>query len=253
MKCVKAMFRRLLVPLDGTLESERAVAFASGLARPLGSAISLLEVLPTPPEAVATKSAFVYLQHIARQLASVSPRIDTQVRTGSTADGVLSCVELISADLLVVATSLREVELIVSRTRLPVVVVPKQAHGVTSIKRVLVPVDDLVGVSLALTVAAELACQTGAELDLLRVAARAQLHVNRPIRDIENDPSGGRPRPFSEDLCEAIIEASRQLDPDVMVMDTSEFLKQLPLSLVDAAAVPVLLIPQSGHRFTPYS
>src|SRR5689334_15722958 len=101
MKCVKrgvsTMFQRLLVPLDGTVESERAIAFASGLARALGSEIRLLEVLPSPPDTVATKGAFVYLQRIAGELASVCPRIDTQVRTGSIADGVLSCVELISA------------------------------------------------------------------------------------------------------------------------------------------------------------
>src|SRR4051794_37457015 len=112
------MFRRVLVPLDGTLESERAVAFASGLARSLRSAITLLDVLPAPPDGTATKTAFLYLERIVRGLALVNPRIDTQVRTGSTADGVLSCIELISADLLVLTTALRDVEQIVFRARI---------------------------------------------------------------------------------------------------------------------------------------
>jgi nucleotide-binding universal stress UspA family protein len=91
MNCVNVMVRRLLVPLDGAMESERAVAFASGLARCFRSELGLLEVLPAPPYAHATKSAFLYLERIARGIALAGPRIDTQVRTGSTADGALLC------------------------------------------------------------------------------------------------------------------------------------------------------------------
>jgi nucleotide-binding universal stress UspA family protein len=165
----------------------------------------------------------VYLQRVGRELASASPRIDMQVRTGSTADGVLSCVELLSADLLVLATSLRDLEQIVARSRIPMVLVPRHIHAGTSLERVLVPLDSSVAGELALGMAAELAAQTEAELVVLRVAATSRAHV------------------LGDDLCEAITEAARQLDADMIVMDAGAFLSRLSLSFVDAAAIPVLL------------
>jgi hypothetical protein len=47
------------------------------------------------------------------------------------------------------------------------------------------------------------------------------------------------------DFCNAIVEASARLDPDIMVMGISEFVQRVPLSSVDAAAVPMLLIPDA--------
>lgn len=244
-----AMFRRLLIPLDGTPETERGVAVASCLARSVGSEVTLVRVFPAAPEAHTSKRAFPYLQRIARQLPSTGARVGMQVRTGPTADSVLSGVDLASADLLVIATSLQELSQIVFRTRIPVVLVPKHIHSATWIRRVLVAVSRSVGESLPFRAAAELAHWTGAELIVLRLNVRTDRRLNEGPPEFEQacavDSAGA-----GGEFCEAILEASAQLDPDIMVMGISDFVKRVPLSSIDAAAVSVLLIPDAPASVT---
>jgi nucleotide-binding universal stress UspA family protein len=118
------MFRRLLVRLDGTPDSELAIPLASYIARSLRSEIRLVDVPPSPPEENATRRAFRYLDRIARQFVL---------------------------------------------TDLP--------------------------------------------------------------RDLVDHDSG-----------QAIVEASQQLGADVVVMGSHEFVERFPLSFLDTAAVPVLLV-----------
>jgi nucleotide-binding universal stress UspA family protein len=244
------MFRSLLVPLDGTPETERSVPVASCLARSVGSEVTLVRVFPAAAEAHTSKLAFPYLQRIARQLPPTGARVGMQVRTGSTADSVLSGVELTSADLLVIATSLCELKQIVLRTRVPVVLVPKHHHIASWTTRVLAPVDSSGGETLAFRAATELAHRTRAELLLLRVIVRTDPRPNERRREFQDvcvasSAAGG-------DFCDAILEASARLDPDIVVMGISEFVQRIPLSSVDAAAVPMLLIPDapaSRHLF----
>ena len=101
------MVRKLLVPLDGTPRVERGVAVASCLAGSLRPEIWLVDAMPAPLDVGKTKSAFLYLERIARHLALTAMSVGMQVRTGSSADRVLSGIALVSADLLILATSLR--------------------------------------------------------------------------------------------------------------------------------------------------
>jgi nucleotide-binding universal stress UspA family protein len=241
---MKPIFRSLFVPLDGTPEAERGVMVASWLARSVESDITLVHVLPAAPEPLASKSAFLYLARIAHQLPLSGARVGMQVRTGSIADGVLSGVELASADLLVIATSLRDVHQIVFRTRIPVVLVPKHTRSVTWFRRVLVPVSGSMGERVAFRVAAELAHRTGAQLVVLRVIASTRRHPKQRARKFE-DACVAHSAPTRGDLSDAIVEASQQLDPDIVVLGIREFIERVALSSVDAAAVPLLLIPDT--------
>jgi nucleotide-binding universal stress UspA family protein len=89
------MFRKVLVPLDGSHEAQRALPVAACIARSLRSEIRVADVLPSGADEDTIKCAFIYLNRIAPQVALTGVRVGTQVRTGSTADGVLSVVELL--------------------------------------------------------------------------------------------------------------------------------------------------------------
>jgi hypothetical protein len=64
-------------------------------------------------------------------------------------------------------------------------------------------------------------------------------------RRLEHGPFGAWPRATGGDFGDALVEASQRLDPDIMVMGIRDFVERLPLSCVDAAAVPMLLIPDA--------
>jgi hypothetical protein len=106
------------------------VAVAGSIASPLGAEVTLAAMLPSADlDPNAIKSAFSYLDRVARELARAGVKVGTQVRTGRIADGVLSGVELVAADLLVVATCLEDVFAIAERSRVPVVLVPPQIRS----------------------------------------------------------------------------------------------------------------------------
>jgi nucleotide-binding universal stress UspA family protein len=277
------LFRRVLVPLDCARDAEYAVTVASSIASSLGAEIRLVAVLPSADLKPTTiKSAFSYLDRVARQLAATGVRVGTQVRTGPIADGVLDEIELVAADLLVLATSFNDAFAIAERTRVPVVLVPLHAESGSKIKRVLVPMDDSFAASLALGVASELAHRTDAKLVLLRVVtsspelseasgafseyvnpdwnaealAGAQRHVDGLARQLEKDEVDAAPAAAVGHPPEAIAEASIALSADLVVMaadaygdTTRTFAGSVAQYVAEAAAVPVLLIPKA-HRST---
>ena len=277
------LFRRLLVPLDCARDAECAVMVASMLASSLGAEIRLVAVLPSPdPKGNAIKSAFSFLDQVARQLAATGVRVGTQVRTGPIADGVLSEIELVAADLLVMVTSLKDAFAIAERTRVPVVLVPPHTKSNSKINRVLVPMDDSFQARLALGVASELARRIDAKLVLLRVVtsspegceasgafseyvnpdwnaealAGAQRHVDGLARQLEKDDVDAAAAAAVGDLPGAIADASIALNADMVVMaahtydeTTHTFARSVVQYVAEAAAVPVLLIPKA-HRST---
>jgi len=281
------MFQKLLLPLDGTREAERAVPITRSVANALGAEVRLVDVLPSVNVNRDTiKCAFAYLDRIARHLAQTGVRVGTQVRTGCIADGVLSAVELVSADVLVLATSFDDVCAIAERARVPVLLVPPHAQSKSKIDRLLVPIDDSVGASVSLGVASELAQLTDADLVLLRVVkpapdwyewdtgvslrqyvnpdwhsealAGAERHVEGLVRQLEADDLDALARAAVGDLPDAIAEASEALDADLVVMGTDAyagtlrtFTGSVARCLAEAAGVPVLLIPEASTS-APY-
>jgi nucleotide-binding universal stress UspA family protein len=276
------LFRRLLVPLDRARDAECAVAVASSIASSLGAEIRLVAVLPSAEPKVTIKSAFSHLDRVARRVAATGVRVGTQVRTGLIAEGVLDEIELVAADLLVVATSLKDAFAIAERARVPVVLVPPHTESGSRINRVLVPVDDSFAATLALGVASELAHRTDAKLVLLRVVtsspeeseasgafsqyvnpdwhaealAGAQRHVDGLARQLEKDEVDAAAAAAVGDLPGAIAEASIALNADMVVMaahpygeTTRTVAKSMAQYVAEAAAVPVLLIPKA-HRST---
>jgi nucleotide-binding universal stress UspA family protein len=282
------LFRRLLVPLDGSAEAESALAITRNIATALGSQVWLLRTLPGGDVARDEISAgCAYLDRFAQQLAGAGIRVGTQVRTGPAADAILSGADLLSADLLVVAATCDAAPDILTRSRVPVVLVRPDAPDTGKLERLLVPMDDSVGAAMALGVAAELAQHNSAELVLLRVAEPippctydrgasvdlgayvnpqwasaaldgAQRHVDGLARQLELDGLRVQARAALGGVLEAIVMTAEHGAVDMIVMGTPADrgpIGALPGSVADpvvqAVALPVLLVPTGVRYRTP--
>jgi nucleotide-binding universal stress UspA family protein len=276
---VVTVFRTLLVPLDGTADGESALSIASSIATALGAKIWLLRVLPgNDITRDDVNSGCAYLDRLARRLAEAGVSAGTQVRTGPVADGVMAARELLAADLVLVAASCDAARDILSRSRVPVVLVQSDVPATSKLERLLVPVDGSVGAALALGTAAELAQRSNAKLVLLSVAmpiptwifdnrsgvelgayvnpewdsaalAGAQRHVDRLARQLELDDLRVEATAVLGGAAESIVQTAAHAAADMIVMGTDSYRGSVRAdggsvadSVVQTAAVPVLLV-----------
>lgn len=112
------MYRRALVPLDGSMIAEAIVPFILEIAGPLDMEVALLRViLPTPPVMVEGGGAMVvddveqlraraeeYLASVAAGLRARSVRATTQVRFGNAVGEILAGAREAEADLIAMTT-----------------------------------------------------------------------------------------------------------------------------------------------------
>ena len=124
------MFRRILVPLDGSDEAATAVPVAAELARRFGAAVLLLEMVPTAgaslalaadtasgamtdPNVIATaveareQVAEGYVSAVAEQLAGQGLDVSYSVGQGSEGAGFAEAARRENVDLIVMATHAR--------------------------------------------------------------------------------------------------------------------------------------------------
>jgi nucleotide-binding universal stress UspA family protein len=112
------MFRRVIVPLDGSALAEGIIPFLLQIAGPLDAEIVLLRVLqPVPPEVIEGSRHVVledvesrmaearsYLAPIAAQLAAAGIRVTTEVRRGEPVLEILAGAREMGADLIAMTT-----------------------------------------------------------------------------------------------------------------------------------------------------
>jgi nucleotide-binding universal stress UspA family protein len=181
------MFKRLLVPLDGTPQSASALPFARVLAGTSGGRLILVQVVEpwklTPDERLEQpRLVLERLERIAEELHASGLEVNVQVSTGEVVPEVLGIAEVEHADALVVATHPSRLERLVdnsttgaliARSALPVFVIRPGGRRIEHLRNLLVAVDGTVGGARALDQATRLARLTGAALVLVRVT---QLH-----------------------------------------------------------------------------
>ena len=117
------MYRRVLIPLDGSRAAEGVLPFIMQIAGPLDLDVVLLRVLePIPPMAIEgtrevrlenveerTAEAHAYLRPLADELAKRGARVQTVVRRGAqVADEIHAAVKEAGADLVAMSTHGRE-------------------------------------------------------------------------------------------------------------------------------------------------
>ena len=72
------MFKHILVPVDGSETSSKAVAKAAGLAKAFGSAVTVLYVIdPYPFTGVGTDLAYGQAQYLSAATAEANQALDT--------------------------------------------------------------------------------------------------------------------------------------------------------------------------------
>src|SRR4051812_39866414 len=172
------MFSHIVVPLDGSRESNTAVPHACFMARVSGATVTLLRVVSSGREVPKGQE---FLDSVAREYAASDVTINVVARDGHPATTILDEVRQRGADLVVMRTHGRVglsravlgsvAERIVEQSPTPVLLVPphESTNRPSAIDAILVPVDGSPGGALALGIARELAQRTGATLQLLQV------------------------------------------------------------------------------------
>jgi nucleotide-binding universal stress UspA family protein len=110
------MYKRALVPLDGSAVAESIVPFILEIAGPLDMLVALVRVL-VPVRPIAVEGAVVigdveklqaeaetYLAGIAAELRAKGVRVTTAVRRGEPADEILAAARDADADLIAMTT-----------------------------------------------------------------------------------------------------------------------------------------------------
>jgi nucleotide-binding universal stress UspA family protein len=184
------MFSRILVPLDGTPQSNAALPLADTMARATGATITLLRVVTEsllPDAGAAVIAARDDLERIASALADQSVRVTCAVREGEVGPQILEQVHAQAADLIVMRTHGRVglerailgsvTESVLAATQVPVLLLRPGGRHISHIQTLLVPIDGSPGGAVALGTAVGLTRATGASLELLQVAVPIPLHV----------------------------------------------------------------------------
>jgi nucleotide-binding universal stress UspA family protein len=187
------MYRTILVPLDGSAFSERALPMAIELARPMGAQLVLVRAASAPAlpgdyatdaQVRAVREAETYLVDAALKLAGQSIRTETAVPYGAASEAILLEVGLRHADLVIMCTHGRSglgrwiygsvAEGVVAHSPVPVLLVrPTGSQAVLAceplISQLLVPLDGSALSEAALPQAATLARSLDCRIQLLSV------------------------------------------------------------------------------------
>jgi nucleotide-binding universal stress UspA family protein len=112
------MYRRVVVPLDGSLLAEGMLRFIVDIAGPLDLEVVLLRVVrPIPPQVTETLRAAIlgtmedhvaearaYLAAAAERLNAKGLRVRAVVRSGEPVDEIVDCARDTKADLIAMST-----------------------------------------------------------------------------------------------------------------------------------------------------
>ena len=196
------MFRRILLPLDGTPLTERAVPYARVLARSTGASVSLVHPIhsvhggldaASPLRVIA--EAETYLTGLARSFAADGLRVETSVPPGQPQQAVLDALHDTQPDLVVLPLPVHAglvhwvgvAETILANTAQPNLIVPTWGAAetlpeVAHAPRFALPLDGSPAAEATLPFALALARHLGSEIALLRVVS--------PFPALQFAPSG---------------------------------------------------------------
>ena len=292
------MFRTILAPLEGSPESNVALAVARAIARPAGGSIWLLRVAresALPDHHEPTHEAAFSLERIAAELAGGGLEVHPVTREGDAAQEILHLSNEISADVIVMRTHGKAgleravfgsvTEEVLKKSRLPLVLVRSGGRRVSSIRKLLVPVDGSPGGLVALRSALALARTTSATLAVVQVVVPIPMLSYAAPYDYAGaafydstwdddalaaaktyvDAVSERARGFgvsatgeariAPDVGDAIVDAADKSRTDLIVMSTHALtgparavLGSVADAVVRSARCPVLLVKRPDAR-----
>lgn len=187
------MFRKILVPLDGSPLAERALIHVERLAPPGSAELILVSVIETYRYSyAATDMAFHdtvshvrhfterYLVEQRRRFEALGYAVETYMMDGDAAQGILKVADEVGADLIAMTTHGRAgvrrwtlgsvAERVLRSAEQPVWLVRESTRVIplNEMARILVPLDGTRAAQQAVAQAQQLAQQSGAEVWLLR-------------------------------------------------------------------------------------
>lgn len=254
------MFRRLLVPLDGSAESEDVLADAARVADPAAE-IFLLHVgpvLPSPPTPLSAslglpETAFAYLDRVRQRLRH--SKVRTVVRQGDPAEEIQQAALELGADLLALTThgrsGLRRVlmgsvaEELVRRGTLPVLLArPGCPRPGFELRDILVPLDGTARSARILDLVKPLAAGRGSLVRLVHVVVPITISV--PLAGVSTTaPSEVRdPRPELRELARPLKDAGIK----VRVHVSSGYAAAEILRVAREAGSDLIAMATSGRR-----
>ncbi len=185
------MYKKILVPLDGSALSERVLPIANLLASSLGSSIELVFAIPTPAEGIpeeikslARQDGDDYLKKIVNTLSKENGKtaISYSVQTGHPASMIIERAESTDETLILMSShgysGIQRLLLgsvagkVVQATNTPTLLIPANAKNpegdLVEFKRMIVPLDGSKLAECVLTHAVELCKSLDMELILVR-------------------------------------------------------------------------------------
>lgn len=202
------MYHTILVPLDGSAFSERALPMAKTLAQAMRAQVVLMRAAsasvfpgtdPTEAQVRAVEEAQAYLSSLATEFSQQGTRVQVAVPYGDAAESILLEIGLRGADLVVMCTHGRSglgrwiygsvAEQVLARSAAPVLLVHPTGEPATlgpepEQASLLVTLDGSVFAEAALPHAAALAHAFGGTILLLRTVEPSMLAYNYPLMDL---------------------------------------------------------------------
>jgi nucleotide-binding universal stress UspA family protein len=211
------MYRRIVVPLDGSELAEASVPYAEALAHLGPSTLYLMQAVQPGAEAEAAS----YLEAVAVRLRAHGRPVETIVAPGNAAETILWQVRSLKADLIVMSTHGRSgparwmlgsvANEVLHRTARPVLLVRSSLPAVHNWpRRVLVPLD---GSELAEQGLGHARVIAGADGEILLYQALAQ--ATPIVENMAQDPH------WSESLAARRAEALRYLESKASPLRTA--------------------------------
>jgi nucleotide-binding universal stress UspA family protein len=203
------VFRKILLPLDGSVNAEGAIPWVTQLAAASGTPVVLVRVLDKVyplegmPFGAEADEARVYLEAVARTLSKLGIPTEIVLPSDPAAEGILSSATKTRCNLIVMTTRgtsrlVRRLvggttEQIVRISPVPVLVVPSSGSSRphSGPARILVPVDGSPGTKQVLAWAERLAQLHGVPVEILYV---------RPGRKSSRTEDERRAEEFSREL-----------------------------------------------------
>ena len=198
------MFKKILIPLDGSTLAEQTLDFLPRFTQPLQTELLLvsvaqpwtytmgmIETMPVSALDSLIESWESYLHEQALLLTKAGYNVRTQIREGDTALELLALANSEAVDLIAMSTHGRTglsrialgsiAERVLQNATLPLLLVRNQkaSEADTKIQQILTPLDGSDFAEQAVPVASEMAKQCNASLTLLRVIQELDEHNKR--------------------------------------------------------------------------
>lgn len=220
------MFKRILVPLDGSARAESALPVAARIARATGGSLLLAQVISPPPDysgglvmapmlneqtiEIEMSESTGYLKRIAAQLAGVETRVE--VSFGTIARQLLITAETYGADLIVICSHGRTgftrwalgsvARTLVHQSAVPVLVLRQGETPLPDVEstrplRALVPLDGSQLAEAALNPAAQLVAA-------LAAPGQGALHLTQVVKPYQTGTDEGFVSTLNEEMLQQV-------------------------------------------------